>query len=110
MLKETNKKKNVIKFALFRDLTQHSLVILYRFQPMSPAIHALKVNPLNTQLNSICHLLALLRAHHILHVSGIRVKHNQRAVSWLHVSTLWLCHDQKNPILTQAGPLNWPNV
>jgi hypothetical protein len=29
-------------------------------------------NPLNTQLNPICHLLALLEAHHILHVSRIR--------------------------------------
>jgi hypothetical protein len=30
-------------------------------------------NPLNTELNPICHLLALLGAHHILHVSRIRV-------------------------------------
>jgi len=30
-------------------------------------------NPLNAQLNPICHLLALLGAHHIFHVSGIRV-------------------------------------
>jgi hypothetical protein len=27
-------------------------------------------------LNSICHLLALLGAHHIFHVSGLRVNHN----------------------------------
>jgi hypothetical protein len=33
------------------------------------------VNPLNTELNPICHLLALLGAHHILHVSRIRVNH-----------------------------------
>ena len=31
------------------------------------------VNPLNTELNPICHLLALLGAHHIFHVSGLRV-------------------------------------
>ena len=31
-------------------------------------------NPLNAELNPICYLLALLRAHHILHVSRIRVK------------------------------------
>jgi len=31
------------------------------------------VNPLNAELNSICYLLALLGAHHILHVSRIRV-------------------------------------
>jgi len=33
------------------------------------------INTLNAKLNSICHLLALLGAHHILHVSRIRVKH-----------------------------------
>jgi hypothetical protein len=32
------------------------------------------INPLNAKLNSICHLLALLGAHPILHVSKIRVK------------------------------------
>jgi len=32
------------------------------------------INPLNAQLNPICHLLALLGAHHILHVSKIWVK------------------------------------
>ena len=31
-------------------------------------------NPLNTELNPICHLLALLRAHHILHVRRVWVK------------------------------------
>jgi len=31
-------------------------------------------NPLNAELNPICHFLALLGAHHILHVSRIRVK------------------------------------
>jgi hypothetical protein len=30
------------------------------------------VNPLNAELNPICHLLALLGAHHILHVSRVR--------------------------------------
>ena len=32
------------------------------------------VNPLNPKLNPICYLLALLGAHHFLHVSRIRVK------------------------------------
>jgi hypothetical protein len=31
------------------------------------------INPLNAELNPICHLLALLAAHHILHISRIRV-------------------------------------
>jgi hypothetical protein len=34
-------------------------------------------NSLNAELNPICHLLALLEAHHILHVSRIRVKAQQ---------------------------------
>ena len=33
------------------------------------------INPLNAELNPICYLLALLGAHHILHVSGVRVNH-----------------------------------
>ena len=32
------------------------------------------INPLNAELNQICHLLAILGAHHILHVSRERVK------------------------------------
>jgi len=34
---------------------------------------ACHINPSNAELNPICHLLALLGAHHILHVSRIRV-------------------------------------
>jgi len=33
----------------------------------------IRLNPLNAELNPICHLLTLLGAHHILHVSRIRV-------------------------------------
>ena len=32
------------------------------------------INPLNPKLSPICYLLALLGAHHFLHVSRIRVK------------------------------------
>jgi hypothetical protein len=35
-----------------------------------------EVNPLNAKLNPICHLLALIGAHHILRVSRIKVKLN----------------------------------
>ena len=38
------------------------------------ATYRLYVNPINAELNPICHLLALVGAHHILHVSRIRVK------------------------------------
>jgi len=34
----------------------------------------LLINPLNAELNPICYFLALLEAHHFLHVSRIRVK------------------------------------
>jgi hypothetical protein len=34
------------------------------------------INPSNAELNPICHLLALLGAHHILHVSKVRVKYH----------------------------------
>jgi hypothetical protein len=34
------------------------------------------INLLNAKLNPICHLLALLGAHHILHVSGLRVNNH----------------------------------
>jgi hypothetical protein len=41
-----------------------------------------KINPLNAELNPICHLLALLGAHPILHVSRIRVNSE-----WIYSST-----------------------
>ena len=31
------------------------------------------IKPLNAKLNPICHLLVLLEAHHILHISKVRV-------------------------------------
>jgi hypothetical protein len=34
-----------------------------------------RLNPSNAELNPICHLLGLLVAHHILHVSRIRVNY-----------------------------------
>ena len=37
------------------------------------------LNPLNAELNPICYLLALLGAHHFLHVSRIRVNKNAEA-------------------------------
>ena len=37
------------------------------------------INPLNAELNPICHLLALAGAHHFVHVSRVRVKAFQSA-------------------------------
>jgi len=42
---------------------------------LSYSILPFYINPLNVELNPIWHLLALLGAHHIFHVSRIRVKH-----------------------------------
>jgi len=41
---------------------------------LRPIYGSLGVKRLNTELNPICHLLALLGVHHILHVGRIRVK------------------------------------
>ena len=46
---------------------------LYILSNLIKHIGMTSVNPLNAELNPICHLLALL-AHHFLHVSRIRVK------------------------------------
>jgi len=40
-----------------------------------------RFNPLNAELNPICHLLVLLGAHHILHVSRKRVKSGRTHVT-----------------------------
>ena len=52
------------------DASMHMIVAL------SPALlfSYQNFNPLNAKLNPICYLLALLEAHHFLHVSRIRVK------------------------------------
>ena len=47
--------------------------LLY-LSPLCSADVTAMFNPLNAELNHICHLLALLGAHHILHISRIRVK------------------------------------
>ena len=48
--------------------------------------------PLNPELNPICYLLALLGAHHFLHVSRIRVKllTFRRLMSYIYMEHLFL--------------------
>jgi hypothetical protein len=48
---------------------------LFHRAESSPFWYEIFVNPLNPELNPICYLLALLGAHHFLHVSRIRVKY-----------------------------------
>ena len=50
-----------------------------------------EINPLNAELNPICHLLSLLGVHHILHVSRVRAKnclHSRYSVEIFLPSTL----------------------
>ena len=49
----------------------------------------MKTNPLNAELNPMCHLLALLGAHPILHVSRIRANLNL----WLYLAHFFLDWD-----------------
>jgi len=55
------------------------------------------INPLNAGLNPICHLLALLGAHPILHVSRLRVNEMElkgsRCITIIHV-LLFFAYDQ----------------
>jgi len=56
------------------------------------------VNVWNAELNSICHLLVLLGARHIFHVSGLRVK-----VPYLDFKpsvTAWLSHHLPERVTT----------
>ena len=55
------------------------------------------INLLNAYLNSICHLLALLGAHHILHVSRIRVNilGNQCFFRIVSCGAVMLCCENK---------------
>jgi len=51
-----------------------SASVLYGTYALQSIRHYEDFNPLNPELNPICYLLALLGAHHFLHVSRIRVK------------------------------------
>jgi hypothetical protein len=50
--------------------------------------NTLNFNPLNAELNPICHLLASLGAHPILHISRIRVNHLLHQDVWCCVCLL----------------------
>jgi hypothetical protein len=60
-----------------RQMNSHLVNILMYLQanPCTtiPPTAQTKINPLKSELNAICLLLALLGAHHILHVSRVRV-------------------------------------
>jgi len=63
---------------------------------MSSTVRLLK--PLNPQLNPICHLPPLLGAHHILHVSRVRVKVRY---------ALRLVNVQNSTLVSSAESIQW---
>ena len=62
-----------------------------------------EINPLNAELNPICHFLALLGAHHILHVSGVRVK---VWIIWTVIFTFFETFDNINDTYHELLPGN----
>jgi hypothetical protein len=54
---------------------------LYPAYSLTYSVVLIIINSLNAELNPICHLLALLGAHHILHVSWVRVNVASRCCS-----------------------------
>ena len=67
----------VFRFSLFflvtcKGVLRHAVTLAQILWSSSTIVFS--INTLNAELNPICHLLALLGAHHILHVSRIRVK------------------------------------
>jgi len=46
------------------------------------------INPLNAELNPICHLLALLGARHIFHFSRVSVNVAQNRDRWFAVADM----------------------
>jgi len=76
--------------------TQHK----YQINVNSTLSTSVSLNPLNAELNLICHFLALLGAHHILHVSRIRVKAVRLLMLTTHLhSMLKLRMSESLPVL-----------
>ena len=69
---------------VYKHTVEHTTTIVRLHT--SPA-GTVTVNPLNAELNPICHLLVLLGAHHIRHFSRIRVNTESKkwgaGVDWL---------------------------
>ena len=51
--------------------------LVFGYEPIMEVSFKYIINPLNAKLNPICLLLALLGAHHILHINRIRVKETE---------------------------------
>jgi len=65
--------------------------LLYLYVYTFNYLETVRLNPLKPELNPICCLLALLGAHHFLHLSRIRVKllTFRRLMSYIYI---WSTH------------------
>ena len=66
--------KDSSQFRVCRSVHHHTFKWINQPDAAISQVYFLSFNPLNPELNPICYLLALLGAHHFLHVSRIRVK------------------------------------
>ena len=65
------------------------------------------INPLNAKLNTICHLLALLGAHSILHVSRVRVNSIILGL-WIKCKLSLYSHDIKTSQILSPNTVTVP--
>jgi len=72
------KGRYLAKYQLFFEFVYLRNIISHVYENSTclraATIGKIQINPLKPELNPICYLLALLGAHHFLHVSRIRVK------------------------------------
>ena len=72
--------KCLVSTQMYRGIIFISQLLLVTFLQLTYlkklwyAMNNITINSLNTELNPICYLLAILGAHHFFHVSRIRVK------------------------------------
>ena len=86
---------------VFGESFIHGTLLKYQGSEQDVSVCTLvNINPLKPELNPICYLLALLRAHHFLHVSRIRVKllTFRRLMSYIYMENpflMFLDHTQR---------------
>ena len=68
------------------------------------------LNSLNAELNLICHLLPLLGAHHIFHVSGLRVNCNHGCRWEWVINTKPYCFTLRKGPITHCRGGFWASV
>ena len=82
---------------LLYEITVHGRHLFYNKNKSEREIRTSSfLNPLNAELNPIRHLLALVGARHIVHVSRIRVKHTKICV----LITVFFCNFKRHSLVS----------